>query len=212
MKNKAFLFCVFLVFIFSTTPLLATTIDQELVRVAGKVAGLELGFGTYILGSSLNDKQKKMAGRSPVDKAMQGTHKFQDGEIFVVVSSENDIILGIYKEYPEATRQQLKSIVGDLMFKHGEPTAMAHDKIVYWTYNKSGKISQDEFDFARQNGGAESLVTVKLSSSGKIFIETDKETTEQEDDTVSSVYVMITSDPLSKLFLAKGSPDNVTKK
>ncbi|WP_163340450.1 hypothetical protein [Desulfopila sp. IMCC35008] len=206
MKNKASLLFGLIIFVLYTTNLSATTVDQELDRIAGEVAGLKLGFGTYILGSSLNDSQKKMAARSPVDKAMQGTHKFQDGEVFVVVSSDNGIILGIYKEYPEATRKQMKSIIGDLMFRHGEPTAMAHDKIVYWTYNKSGKISQDEFDFARQSGGAESLVTVKLSSSGKIFTE------KEEDNTISSVYVMITSDPLSKLFLAKGSSNKVTKK
>lgn len=191
---------------------MASTIDQELDRVAGEVAGLKLGFGEYVLGAPLNEAQKELATRKAVDKAMAGTYKFKDNELFVVASTEKDTVLGIYKKYPKATRGQMKAIVGDLMFNHGEPTAMAHGKLIYWTYRKSGKISQDEFDFARQSGGAEGLVTVKLSSSEKIFTDDDNDKEVEIDEMVSSIYVMITSDPLSKLFLAKSSSSKITTK
>jgi hypothetical protein len=210
MKNNAFVVTVLFIIVLFTTPLMASNIDQELDRVAGEVAGLKLGFGEYILGSSLNDSQKELASQASVDKAMEGTYKFQDGELFVVASSENDTILGIYKQFPETTREQMKAIVGDLMLNYGEPTAMAHGKLVYWTYNTSGKISQDEFDFARQSGGAESLVTVKLSSSEAIFSQDDQDAKAEADRTALSIYVMITSDPLSKLFLAKNSSSKKT--
>jgi hypothetical protein len=36
-------------------------------------------------------------------------------------------------------------MVGDLMMQFKEPTAMAHDKLIYWAFDKDGRIPEDLF-------------------------------------------------------------------
>ena len=202
----AALLCAFL-----QTTAAADDIIKEMDRVAGEVAALKLGFGSYILGTQLTEEQKKFALQQPTEKSLEGTYKFRDKEIFIIAAKKNDVVLGVYKHYPQATMATVKDIVGTLMFEYGEPTAVAHDKMVYWSYNSKGKISQADFDFSRQSGGMESLAAVKFSSSERIADPgeaTDKENGDHQEPETISAYVMITSDPLSKLFLAHTTQGN----
>ena len=195
-KYLHFLPLLFVLFLL-TSGLKASTIEEEIDRVAGEVAELELGFGDYILGKALNIEQKEMSRQNPIKKSLRGTYKFQDGETFVIAANNDDIVLGVYRHYPESTMEDLKKIIGGLMFEYGEPTATAHDKMIYWTYDKTGKIDQDTFEFQKGNGGTKSLATIKFSSS-ELFSGEAK-----EDAPPISAYLMITSDPLSQLFLAQ---------
>lgn len=212
MKYASQLWSFFLILIFAAATAQASAVVKEMNRVAGEVAELELGFGDYVLGRALTPEQKKLGQKNSVKKSLQGTYKFKDGEVFVVAAWEGDIVLGVYKQYPDTTMNTVKSVIGGLMIEYGEPTAMAHDKLVYWTYNKDGRIPQDVFDFERQNGGADNLATVKFSSSERIITEEDKEKAENIEQKKLSAYVMITSDPLSKLFLAYTTPSKTVKK
>lgn len=176
---------------------IGSTIEEEIDRVADEVAELKLGFGDYVLGKALTMEQKEIALQNPIKKSLRGTYKFQDGETFVIAASNDDIVLGVYRHYPESTIADQKKIIGGLMFEYGEPTATAHDKMIYWTYDKTGKIDQDTFEFQKSNGGTKSLATIKFSSS-ELFSGEAK-----EDAPPISAYLMITSDPLSQLFLAQ---------
>lgn len=193
LKILPLLFVLFLL----TSGLKASTIEEEIDRLASEVAELELGFGDYVLGKALNIEQKEMARQNPIKKSLRGTYKFQDGETFVIAANNDDIVLGVYRHYPESTMEDLKKIIGGLMFEYGEPTATAHDKMIYWTYDKTGKIDQDTFEFQKGNGATKSLATIKFSSS-ELFSGEAK-----EDAPPISAYLMITSDPLSQLFLAQ---------
>lgn len=179
------------------TTVIGSTVDEEISRVAGEVAKLRLGFADYVLGKKLTKEQQQVAAQNPVEKALQGTYKFLDGEIYVIAANDNDIVLGVYKNYPEGSMEEIKKMVGALMFEYGEPTASAHDKMIYWTYDEHGKIDQESFDLQKDSGGAKSLATVKFSSSEMFSAEL------KDENAPISAYLMITSNPLSKLFLAK---------
>ena len=173
------------------------TVEEEIDRVAGEVAKLELGFGDYVLGKPLSESQKAAATQNPIQKSLQGTYKFLDDGIYVIAANDNDIVLGVYKDYPDTSMEEIKKMVGNLMFEYGEPTTSAHDKMIYWTYDANGKIGQDTFDLSKESGGAKSLATIKFSSSEMFSAEL------KDKDAPISAYLMITSNPLSKLFLAK---------
>ena len=181
----------------SATNSTGATVEEEIDRVAGEVAKLELGFGEYVLGKPLSESQKSAALQNPIKKSLQGTYKFLDDGIYVIAANDNDIVLGVYKDYPDTSMEKIKKMVGNLMFEYGEPTASAHDKMIYWTYDENGKIGQDDFDSSKDSGGAESLATIKFSSSEMFNAEL------KDKNTPISAYLMITSNPLSKLFLAK---------
>ena len=174
-------------------------------RIGKEVAALNLGFGDYVLGKRLSKEQQDLAKNNRIAKSVAGTTKFQDGEIFIIAQDDTFMVLGIYKQYSDATRQQVKSVVGDLMLRFNEPTTMAHDKLIYWAFSKDGHIPQDEFDLAKKSGDTEIIATVKFSSSNSIFPDPDPKKKEQmkaDEKQTSDIYVMITSDPLSKIFLA----------
>ena len=210
MKRCFFQLAVLVLICLLTTNTFADTIAEEIKQVASEVALLKLGFGSYVIGTTLTTEQKTLARANPITKTIQGTSKFQDQDVFVIAGKENDLVLGVYKEYLEIPPGQLKNVIGGLMLEYGEPTATAHGKLIYWSYNQDGKVDQDTFDFSRQSGGIQSLVTVKFSSSAVIVAEDTSPTGESSQKTdvekKQSAYVMITSDPLSKLFLAQVKP------
>lgn len=207
MKNIYLLFCALLLVIAPAGRLPAEDSAAAMKRIGGEVAALKLGLGGYVLGQVLTAEQKALAWGNPVANALEGTSKFQDGEVFVLVQNNTDMIIGIYKENDAASREEVKKMVGDLMMQFKEPTTMAHDKLIYWAFDKDGRIPEDLFDQARQSGGKEVLATVKFSSSVPVFQgpepENDKKKEAVKDEEPAAIYVIITSNPLSKIVVAQ---------
>jgi len=199
MKSTIALLFTLTTLLFHLTTSHATTVGQELIRVAEEVSTLELGFKDYVLGGALSADQKEAGLKHTEEKALAGTYKFKDGDVFVIASLENDTVLGMYKEFENVGPEELKSIIGRLMFEYGEPTLTAHDKLIYWTYNKGGKISQETFDIERSKGGTKILATIKFSSKDRF----GKPPEEGSDGQSTSAYLMISSDRMSQLFLAR---------
>lgn len=192
-----------------TNVLFAEDIAQATKKKAAEVQALKLGFGNYLLGYELNSEQKKFAAKHPlpVDESKNWTYKFQDKDIFVVADKKTNLILGIYKEQEKASRLDVKTMVGDLMMHFDEPTLMAHDQMIYWAYDKKGKISQKAFMIARETSDLETLATVKFSSTEPIFREIKKSDKVGEkikaEEKTADIYVIITSGPLSSFFIAQ---------
>ncbi|MGB3209547.1 MAG: hypothetical protein WBB19_02465 [Desulforhopalus sp.] len=175
-------------------------------RIGAEVAALKLGLGDYCIGQTLNAQQQVIAQRNAITKTIKGSYKFQDGEVFVVVDEAKDMVIGLYKKNDEASRDDVKKMVGELMMRFEEPTTMAHDKLIYWAFGRDGRISEELFDLARNNGGEKVLATVKFSSdvpiAPKAVPEEDKKVDGSTEEEIASMYVMISSNPLSKIFLS----------
>ncbi len=113
--------------------------------ISDKVASLKIGTNGYILGKKLTTEQLKIAKKNAIKKAVEGTYKFSDKELFVIASKSDDRVLVMYKSYDNIDNKEAKGLFGGAMLNFGEPTALAHDKLVYWSYDKNGKqISEDE--------------------------------------------------------------------
>lgn len=175
-------------------------------RIGKEVAALHLGFGEYYLGQTLGGQLKEKAEKNAISKTIKGSYKFQDGELYIVADKATDMVLGIYKENTMASQDDMKKMVGELMMQFEEPTTMAHDKMIYWAFGKNGHISEELFDESRSTGGESVLATVKFSSSRAIVPSPAPETKEKEDvaakEEPASIYVMVSSNPLSKIFLS----------
>ncbi len=178
----------------------------EMKRLGEEVAALQLGLGDYFIGQILNAEEREIARKNVIHKTLDGTYKFQDGDIFVVAGIKTDMVIGIYKQNTEASPEDVKKMVGELMMQFEEPTTMAHDKLIYWAFGKDGRIPEDLFDQARASGGEDVLATVKFSSTLPIVQDSAQKGGEKEeavkDVEKSSIYVMINSIPLSKIFLS----------
>lgn len=209
MKNVYSLLLSFLLILATTNPGQSEDASTAMKRIGEEVAQLSLGFENYILGQILTEEQKAFAKKHNVLKTLKGTYKFQDGDTFVVVKANDDMIIGIYKQYDSASRETVKQVIGDLMLRFKEPTAMAHEKLIYWAYDTHGKVSQERHNLSKQEGETAIIATVKLQSSASILPDPDPQTENADkvkdkiDKEMIDLYVIITSNPLSKIFLAQ---------
>lgn len=173
-----------------------------------EVVSLKLGLSGYVIGEKLDAGQKKIAEKHPVEGAYEGTYKFSDNDLYVVVDSNTDRVLALYRQKKEADKNQLKTMVVELMDQFGAPTTMAHEKIVYWAFNRHGAVSDEDFDQAKkikQTADLDIIATVKLNSEMEITPdpkEDEKSAADTKAPATGSIYFIITSDPLVKEFMA----------
>lgn len=204
MKKKSAVLLLILLVFSSFESILADSIDQEIKIKAAAVKKLHLGFDNYILGAKLTNAQQKFSQKHllPVSPSKQWTSKFIDGTVYVVIDKKTKLIIGIYKEKQKASQGDMKIMVGDLMMRFEEPTLLAHDKIIYWAYDRKGKISRDTFEQLRDQSGISPLAIVKFSSSQPELQDTHSDR-QKDDSPPRDIYVIISSDPLASLLMAK---------
>ena len=172
------------------------------------VVSLKLGLRGYVIGEKLDSAQKKIADKHPVEGAYEGTYKFKDNDLNVVVNTNTDRVLALYKQEKEADKDQLKAMVAELMNHFNAPTTMAHEKILYWAFNKHGAVSEEDFNQTKkikQTEGLNIIATVKLNSEMEITPDPKEEEVneaEKKAPETGTIYLIITSDPLVKEFMA----------
>jgi len=172
---------------------------NEIDDLFTRVEKLNILRGDYALAKTLTDKQKETAQRHAVEAPSTGTYKFNDADIFVVVDKATDRVLVLYERYEPIGREKIRELVGNLFFNFGDPTTMAHDKIIYWAFDEKGKISEENYREAKKEGRPlQTLATVKLDSSHKIMDKTSPVVN-------GSVYYIISSEPILKAHQQKNS-------
>ena len=178
--------------------LLRTGHSNEMTdNLAVRVASLELGIDGYTIGNKLTSMQKEIASDKISKDSYEGTYKFKDNDLFIIVAKNDDIILAIYQRNDKADMEQAKSMISGLMSQYGEPTTMAHDNLIYWAYNSAGKISEETYNKLRGDKKTiEILATVKFNSSFEI---TGENPAEEEEATN---YFIISSDLLTQEFIS----------
>lgn len=203
--KKIALFIIGLLFAFGSMGLAqAEDAAAAMQQIAIDVAALNLGFGEYKLGHQLTKKQKEIATKNVIEKSIKGSYKFQDDGIFVVASKSSDTIIGIYRQNDKAPQDVVQQWVGSIMLEHGEPTTMAHDRMIYWAFGKKGRLGEENFDATKQDNH-DVLATIKFASNQPIRPSAPPEEKEGEaksEKELASIYVMITSNQMSKIFLA----------
>ncbi|MFH2058920.1 MAG: hypothetical protein ABIJ59_08460 [Pseudomonadota bacterium] len=177
---------------------LVTTLHAaDLDRLSRQVARLKLERNGYVLGAALNQDQIRTAMANPVQASVPGTYKFQDNNLFVVVQETTHRVLVIYEQFEQASQKQVQDLIGDLYINFEEPTIIAHEKVVYWAYSKTGKISVQAYDTAKKDKKTlDFIATVKCISDVKIM-------TKSKEPVQGMVYYVISSDPMLQFFKDK---------
>ena len=174
-------------------PTLWACSSHELPDLLDQVESLNISRQGYTLGKKLTKEQEATAQKHSVKAADHRTLKFKDGSLYVVTERTSGRVIVLYERYEAATREILKGVVGSLSIEFGDPTVLAHDKIIYWAFGPRGKLSREQYKEARKTDGKlKILATVKLNSSMKIL----------GDNTPSgenNVYYIISSEPVLQL-------------
>jgi hypothetical protein len=166
---------------------------DEFTDLYTRVEKLNIRRNDYTLGKVLTDKQKQTARHNAQEKAVAGTYKFKDNDLYVVADKATDRVLILYERYELASEKKIRELVGTLFFDFGDPTVMAHDKTIYWAFDEKGSISEEQYRQAKANREPlKTLATVKLDSSREIM----GDSAPQEE---GSVYYIVSSEPILKL-------------
>ena len=165
---------------------------QELIKA---VAALELGFGDYHIAVHLSKEQVEKAKKTLLKDSYPGTYSFSEDDFTLVVDKDTHLILAMYKRSEEAGIKEYRTILAAMMDRFGEPTAVAHEKIIYWAWGDTGKISEDIYRAAKEDGKLKVLATVKLNASeslAAVAADADKKVT---------LYSIVTSDSLLEPYM-----------
>ena len=158
--------------------------------ILDNVRKLKIGINGYYIGYKLKNYKKL----TKINKVYKGTEKYKDKDIYITVSKNEKIILGIYKKIDNATYDDLKKTISFLMINFGDPTIEAHGKNIYWFYSEKGKVSNKEFLEARKkNKIKKPILMVKFNSNKFISSNSNK----------IKFYFIIYSEPLIKKLLNK---------
>lgn len=217
-QYKTLLLVAFLL-VFSCGTGISQTVDYNAMSKADlqkKIAAFELGLQSYVIGRTLTADQLAIAKKDNDYKAYAGTIKFKDGDIFVVVDKETNVVIAVYQRNKKADKNDFKAMISQLMMQYGEPTAEAHGKTIYWNYGENGFITEELYRTVKSQGQLETLIilaTVKFTSTENVETMTDmiemmdKKNQQgekiQKADVTSDQYVMIQSDLLTKKYMEK---------
>jgi hypothetical protein len=101
---------------------------------------MQKGADGYILGKALNDEQKEIREQKGVKSDNPHVGKFLANEnLLIAYNTQNNRVLAINKRLNKVTQVQLQTLISNLIHDYDEPTAMAHDKMIYWIYNAKGE-------------------------------------------------------------------------
>lgn len=192
-KFVSFIAALFLLVALGTAN--AGEVSKDLIK---SVASLAIGHQGYVIGQNLTDEQFSLAKQNLENDAYPGTYKFKHTETSHVVATEHDnMVLAVYEELEDASAEDFKALLAELMDEFGEPTAMAHDKIIYWVYGSQGKINEQDFLQAKETGKLDALVTVKLNSSERF------QAVSKGDKEKADAYFLISSQPILQGFIGE---------
>ena len=162
---------------------------DEMTALLDQVEKLNISRDNYTLGKALTDKQKKTARQNTVQEAAPGTWKFKDKDLYVVADRNTDRVIILYEQHEKASGKKTQELIGSLFFEFGDPTVMAHDKVIYWAFDSKGKVSEEQYGKIKDaKGQLQILATVKLNSSEKIMGNPESK----------SVFYIISSEPVLK--------------
>jgi hypothetical protein len=166
-------------------------------ELAAAVRELRLGDADFMIGNSLTEDQLVLAREHLHADSYPGTIRFSAGGVAVVADEDTHLILAIYERQEDARADKLTQMVGGLMARFGEPTTIAHDKILYWAWGSSGKIDAETFEKERASGQIDVLATVKFNSSIEVTPGMNNDNTEE----TATIYYIITSDRLLERYV-----------
>jgi hypothetical protein len=110
------------------------------------VASFNKGVDGYVVGKALTEEQKALLEKHGLQSDDVKVRKFLASDhLLVAVEAKSLKVLAINKRYNQIDQQQIRSMIGNLIHDYDEPTAMAHDKMIYWIYDDKGeKLTQDD--------------------------------------------------------------------
>jgi len=186
-----------------------------------KIEHMKKGIDGYVVGKTISKEQKKILQKNALSTSNKAIIKFLGGKnLIIAINAKNNKVLAINKRFPKVKQDAVKGIIGNMIHDYDEPTAMAHNRMVYWVFNEQGnKLSEDDLknykdaikgkahssmplafavNIQKKDVNFNPYVSIKLSSD-QPMIGGDKQKKVTREQKLSNVYLMISSEKLIRL-------------
>lgn len=198
----------------------ATILSANASSIYEQIEKMQKGIDGYIVGKALTSEQQKIAVKGMITSTDPTVAKFLDGEnLLIAINAKNKKVLAINKRFNQATSEDIKGMIANMIHDYDEPTAMAHNKMIYWVFNKDGeKLSEDDLknwkdaikgktnpnmplaqavNIEKKNVDFNPYISIKLQSDQPMMGEIKEEDKKKEIE-LANAYLMISSDKLIK--------------
>ena len=185
------------------------------------VENINKGIDGYVIGKSLTEPQKQLLETKGLKSDNPNVKKFlANDDLLIAINAKNLKVLAINKRYSKIEQNDVKGLIGNLIHDYDEPTAMAHDKMIYWIFDDKGvKFSEDDIkkwkdsvkkDNMRNSNSLADFINKENTQTNKsddkkvefnpyisVKLSSDQPMMgKQEDPKLANVYLMISSDKL----------------
>lgn len=195
----------------------ATILSANASDLYDKIASMQKGIDGYIIGKSLTKEQLDKATTNMIKSNDPKVIKFLDGQdLLIATNSSNNKVIAINKRYSKISQEKIKGMIGNMIHDFDEPTAMAHNKMIYWVFDENGKkLSEDDLkawkdsisgkptegmalaeavNVKKKDVDFNPYVSVKMQSDQPMM----GENKDEKETKLANAYLMISSDKLIK--------------
>jgi len=123
-----------------------TVLSANASDIYQKIAEMKKGTDGYIIGQILTKSQQDKSNNTMIKSNDPKVINFLDGkDLLISINANNKKVIVINKRYNQITQENVKGIIGNMIHDFDEPTVMAHDKLIYWVFDKNGdKLAEDD--------------------------------------------------------------------
>lgn len=131
----------------------ATVLSANVNDLYTKIANMKKGTDGYIIGKVLTKEQEAKVEANMIKSSYPKIINFLDGkDLLISINKKNKRVLIINKRYQNMDQASIKGMLGNMIHDFDEPTAMAHDKMVYWVFDENGdKLTEDDLKAWKDN-------------------------------------------------------------
>lgn len=131
----------------------ATVLSANVSDLYTKIANMKKGTDGYIIGEVLTKEQEAKVEANMIKSSYPKIINFLDGkDLLISINKKNKRVLIINKRYQNMDQASIKGMLGNMIHDFDEPTAMAHDKMVYWVFDENGdKLTEDDLKAWKDN-------------------------------------------------------------
>lgn len=131
----------------------ATVLSANVSDLYTKIANMKKGTDGYIIGEVLTKEQEAKVETNMIKSSYPKIINFLDGkDLLISINKKNKRVLIINKRYQNMDQASIKGMLGNMIHDFDEPTAMAHDKMVYWVFDENGdKLTEDDLKAWKDN-------------------------------------------------------------
>jgi len=161
-----------------------------------KVEKFGIGLHGYVIGKTLNTKQRIFM-KSHLEKSdMKKALKFKDNSYFITVNGSTNRVLAVHENFFDIDYDKTMEILNKMESKFGKPTLEVHGTTFYWIIDQDGLVDAQRYKEIKN-----AIATKQHTPTVTVKFNTDTNIYTADNSMVTNAYYIISSTLLLEEFI-----------